>query len=163
MTTQENNTQIETKCKPVKPIPMLPKYIIPQQLNSIYNQNLSFSNNNQQSFQEFNNQLESNTYCHLQNLQNISTNDNQSLKQENIQLKTKLVQEFHNSQQLQIDIKEFEYLHNRLKLLINQLKGRIECLEEQNYFLKAENELLNMNLKKVSLSSYCKKEKKKTN
>lgn len=185
MTTQENKNKSSQKGTEFKPIPILPNYIIPQTIaskyyipriqeqqfnstslnnsknisnNNIINQNLPYINNQPRFFLESNNTYDCCQY-QTKNLLDTSTND-QSLIQENIQLKAKLAQEFHNSQQLQVDINEIEYLHNRLKLLINQLKGRIASLEEQNFCLKAENELLNANFKMVSPSSYyCKVEK----
>ncbi|GBB99558.1 hypothetical protein RclHR1_03560013 [Rhizophagus clarus] len=155
MTTRENynkSSQIKTEFKPILPKCYISQIQEQQLDNNFINQNLSFSKNIQPNLQEYNSNnqsrffLESNTYDYYQYHQ--TTQSQQLLTQENNQLKAKLVQEFHNSQQLQIDINELEYLHNRLKLLINQLKGRITSLEEQNFCLKAENELLNTNLKK---------------
>ncbi|CAB4413416.1 hypothetical protein RhiirA5_430321 [Rhizophagus irregularis] len=167
MTTRENKNKSSQIGTEFKPIPILPNYSIPQTITSKYriqeqqfnstslnnfniiNQNLPYINNQPRFFLESNNTYDYYRY-QTKNLLDTNTNDDQSqqsLIQENIQLKAKLAQEFHNSQQLQVDINEIEYLHNRLKLLINQLKGRIASLEEQNFCLKTENELLNANLK----------------
>ncbi|RGB43313.1 hypothetical protein C1646_749881 [Rhizophagus diaphanus] len=164
MTTRENKNKSGTE---FKPIPILPNYNIPQTITSKYriqeqqfnstlsnfniiNQNLPYINNQPRFFLESNNTYDYYRYQTKNLLDTTNTNDDQSqqsLIQENNQLKAKLAQEFHNSQQLQVDINEIEYLHNRLKLLINQLKGRVASLEEQNFCLKTENELLNDNLK----------------
>ncbi len=173
----DNLSQIyETKTnKPTLTSAITPKYNIPQiqqqqQLTSTsFNNFKKISNNNfippsknhQSNIQESdqsNSFLESSIFdcdcCQTKNLQDFGTDDmlnqsQQSLIQENIQLKAKLIKEYRNSQQLQFDLSEIEYLHNRLKLLINQLNERISNLEEQNSFLENENKLLNADLKMV--------------